>query len=262
MMVFDLERIGNPPEFTVFNTLIPQDHPRSLRRFRVPMRYRNWLPSAFTDREMSLGTLNPDNPLIVDPSQAFIILELFGREAGIRVFIVVRTQSLIKYTCSMDTEDCIPWEEWGRDAMIMEMRSSCPQIYIQGTHVVEVKARRLPNDVMERMYLRTFDFSKQGCSMFWGEGGEVMQAVWYKGGRDLFLEESENMIPVRLSSLGNGTFFYLPVRSSLLYEDACRLIPSQGTILYSGSHVAHLGTGLGSLFLWTDRYRCQMHCLS
>jgi len=214
MMVFDRGHAGNPPEFTLFNTFISQDHPGNLRRFRIPMRYHKSVLVVKTEHSMSLGTPDRDGPLIVDPAQEFIVLELFDASAlKPYVLIVLRIQALIKRACSVDTEIQISWEEWGRDAMIMEMPTFDSRIYVQGTHVVEAKVRSVSGGEAKRICLRTFDFSKRGCSTLWDESSETVRAAWHEDGRDLFLEGGDNM---NLYSLGNGTFFHPPV--SRLYR--------------------------------------------
>ena len=71
----------------------------------------------------------------------------------------------------MGTEIQIPWEQWGKDAMVtMEMPTFGSHIYVQGAHVVEVKARSVSGGGVERICLRIFDFSKRGCSTLWDEG--------------------------------------------------------------------------------------------
>ena len=208
-MVFTPDLTENPPEFMLFNTLVSQDDSRSLRRFRVPQRYRNWFPSVIIDHEMPLGTLNQNEPLIVDPAQAFIVLGLFRGEVSTLVFIILRTQALIKYSCSVNTDTYIPWEEWGKDAMIIEIPTLHLQFYVQGTQMIEAKMRRVPGGGMEHICLRTFDFSKWGCSTLRSEGCEVVPAAWYESGRDLFLEGRGNVEEQEFDSLGNGTFCYL-----------------------------------------------------
>jgi len=43
---------------------------------------------------------------------------------------------------SMDTG--VPWKEWGRDVMIMEILMSDPPIYTQGVRVIAVEVRSFP----------------------------------------------------------------------------------------------------------------------
>ena len=207
-MIFTYDRAVSSG-FTLVNTLVSQDHPSYLRRFQVPTKYRDWMPFASTDCVMPFGTLNQDEPFVVDPTQAFIILQLFG-EVQDRVLIVLRTQALIKHACLMGTDTYIPWEEWGRDAIVMEMPTSDSVIYIQGVHVVEGQMGKVPgSDHANHMSIRVFDFSKRGCSTIRDEGGETVWAAWYEEGRELSLEGSQNMGRLELGSLGDGAFYSL-----------------------------------------------------
>ena len=195
----------------LINTLISQDHPGKFRQLRVPTKYHDWIPFTSIDYDMSLGTLNQDGPFIVDPTQAFIVLQLLCEEAVTRVSIVLRTQALIEHACSMSTETYIPWEEWGRDAIFMEMPTFIPFTYVQGVHVIEVETRRVlgGNTNTIYMHLRIFDFSMWGCSMLCDESGEAVRTARYKSGRELSLEESRIVSTLGFGSLGNGVFYAL-----------------------------------------------------
>ncbi|KAF9649095.1 hypothetical protein BDM02DRAFT_1994278 [Thelephora ganbajun] len=222
MMVFSVGHTGDPPEFILFDTLTPQDHPRNLRWFRVPPRYCGWLASVNTDREMPLGTLNRDGPLITDPAQAFLLVELYNEYIPSRVFIVFRIQTLIGYACSINTDTCIQWDELERDAMIMEVPMPGSLTSVQGVHVVVRKMPPGPGDI-NPLCLHIFDFSRRGCSMFRDEDGNgAEQTAWYEGGRDLILDGSEGM-GWRFCSLGNGSFYHLV---SCLCDWKTRLISS------------------------------------
>ena len=209
MMIFTLILTENPPEFMLFNSLVSQNDLRSLRRFRVSQRYRNWFPSVIIDRGMSLGTLSQNEPLIVDPGQAFIVLRFFRDEVPTLVFIILRAQALIKHSCSMSTDTYIPWEGWGKDAVIIEIPTLHLKFYVQGAQIIEAKMRRVPGGGMEHICLRTFDFSKWGCSTLRSEGCVVVPTAWYEGGRDLFLGGRENVEEQEFDSPGSGTFCYL-----------------------------------------------------
>jgi len=152
------------PQLIFIDTLISQDHLRNFRQLCFPERYRDSVTTASINYDMSFGTLDKDGPFIVDPTQAFIILQLPGAEEQTRVCVVLRTQALIEHACSMRTENYIPWEEWARNSIIMERQTSNLPTYIQGVHLIETEMRRVPggNVDMSRIYLRTFDLSKRG----------------------------------------------------------------------------------------------------
>lgn len=54
------------------------------------MRYNDLIPSASIDCDMSFGTLSQDRPFIVGLTQALIVLQFFGGQVLIRLFIVLR----------------------------------------------------------------------------------------------------------------------------------------------------------------------------
>ena len=194
----------------LINTLASQVRQRTFRLFCLPARYRDWDTSASIDYSMSFGTPDQDTPFIVDPTQAFIVLQFQGGEKQTRVCIVLRTQTLIEHACSVGTNTYIPWEEWGGDVIVMEMPTFSPTIYIQGVHVVGVERRRVSGDVnMNHMCLRIFNFSKWGHSTLCDEGGEAVRETWYEDGRELLLEGNGNVSRLGLGSLGNGIFYSL-----------------------------------------------------
>jgi len=213
-MVFPHGPATNFPGFTLIDTLVSQVHLKNFRLFSTPTRYHNWAASASLDCGMSFGTLDQDGPLIVDPTQAFIVLQFVGGEEPTRVCIVLRTQALIKHACSMGTETCIPWEEWGRNAIVMEMQALNQATYVQGVHVIEVEVRKLPDGNFDtnHLYLRAFDFSKWGSGALCDEGGETVQTARYKDGREFSLERSGNLGRLGFGLLGDGIFYSLVSR--------------------------------------------------
>jgi hypothetical protein len=122
----------------------------------------------------------------------------------------------------MNTETYIPWDEWGRDAIVMETPAFSSAVCVQGVHAVEAEIQMVPGSGA-CMYLRTFDFSKRGCSSLCDEGGGAVQAAWYDDGRDLFLVGSGNVLKLDLGSLGKCLL--LSGESPLPLENKCRLIP-------------------------------------
>ena len=194
------------PEFTVFNTLVQDDHHVNSRRFRVPLRYHSWQVSVHVDGNQCLGTPDRDGPLITDPAQAVLVVELINYH-GRRDLIIVRVQTLIEHACSSGAEDYVPWDEWGRDATVMEIPiddddGSYPLVH--GARVVLVKMGVVP-------HLRIFDFSRRGCSILppWGEGDGAERMASFEGGQNLLLQGDEDMTGWRLDTLGNGDFVHL-----------------------------------------------------
>ena len=120
-------------ELFVFNTLVPQDHPGNLRRLELPQQFHHTAAKICVDRDRSLGT----QPLIPDPAQAVLVVEL-ENSWDARVFLVVKTHALIEQTCSTFADPCVPWDEWGRDVMVMEgsMHGGNPHTFVHGAQIV------------------------------------------------------------------------------------------------------------------------------
>jgi len=196
-------------ELVLFNTLLPQDHPRNLRRLYIPLRYRGRFSSVITDCYGSPGT--QDGSLITDPAQAILVVDAYDDDESHHISLILRTRTLVTRACSMNSDTCIPWDEWGRDAVIMEIPAYDLQILIQGVHVVVVRRRTPTGDDTGHLRLRTFDFSLRGCSTLWRKGGRARQrrADFYEGGWDFILEGTGDMSNWGLKSLGNGTFYSL-----------------------------------------------------
>jgi len=192
-------------ELVLFNTLLPQGHPRNLRRFHIPLRYRNRFPFIIIDRNRSLGT--QDGSFVIDPAQAILVVDLFDRDEPRHVLLVLRTQALITRVCSMSSDASIPWDEWGRDVMVMEMRTNDTHIFVQGVHMIVVKKRAHID--ADNLRLRTFDFSLRGCSTLWDKGSRTGRTDFYGGGRDFILGGTRGVSDWGLNSLGNGTFYSL-----------------------------------------------------
>jgi len=82
-------------ELIMFNTLIPQGRPGNLRRLGLPQGSHHYQATKiYIDHDRPLGALNRNEPLIVDPAQADLILEIMNWD--LRVFFVVRIQALVE----------------------------------------------------------------------------------------------------------------------------------------------------------------------
>ena len=204
----------NALKFTVFNTLIPQDHPTSSRRFSLPQQYQDREPHVFVDRDRPLGTLNSDAPLITDPTQAILVVKL-SKLGHRRVFLVVRINALIDHACSTRADAHLPWDEWGRDVVITEDQPSGSNslVYVHGTHLVLLSTEPHRSGLMAYYRVRTFDFGRRGCGAlpFWDEegGGAERKALIFDGSEFVFETVGvRNMRMLRsVGSPGNGNFF-------------------------------------------------------
>jgi len=207
MMLFSPLPTEDPPEFTFFNTIVPQDHPSNVRRLRFPQRFRQCTPVVTVDVELPLGALHRDGPFIADPTQALLVVCLPGGTLN-HVFAIFRTQTLVAHTCSTDGNTCIPWDELWRDAMIMELPVTHSPLLIQGVHATAQKTRAVPDDA-NHFCLRTFDFSRRGSSLLCGKIAGAERVASCESGQDILFEGCESVDDWVLRSLGNGTFYSL-----------------------------------------------------
>ena len=200
-------------QFIVFNTLIPQDCPMSSRRLDLPPQYdSDRCALIHVDQDRSLGTLDRDGPIITDPTQAILVVKLTKLYHG-DVLLVVRIQPLIECVCSPRTGAHIPWDEWGRDAVIMENPVSRYglDVYVHGTHLVLLE---IPYQFVQRgcPRVRTFDFCRHGCSALplWHKGGGAERKALFLDGSEFVLEATGAGVATPwggTGSQGDGNFF-------------------------------------------------------
>jgi hypothetical protein len=207
---YDSDNPTDDSEFFVFNTLVPQDEPSNLRRFGIPSWFR-----IHVDRDGDLGTPDMEEPLVADPVQAILVVEL-ARIQGPLVLVVVRTQVLIEHACSPRGDPHVPWDEWVKDAAVMEVPNCCSDecIFVHGTKLV-VMQRSIDRESPTSFLVDTFDFSKRGCSSLQHlnkEGGGTQRVALFKEGRS-FKIEGKGVGPwTVLESLGDGSLFNLVSR--------------------------------------------------
>ena len=200
-------------ELTVFNTLVPRDHPGSIRKLALPQRFRGWAAKIRVDHDRLLGTPNRDEPLIADPVQAVLVVELTGGWDS-PVFLVVRTRTLIERAWSTRADSYVPWDEWGRDAVVMEVPAphGSPCIFVHGTRVVMVREYPCGSwDWPWRYIVHTADFSLRGCSYLpvWGGGGGTMKRMLLKDQECFILELGDGSRFSDLEPLSDGSLFCL-----------------------------------------------------
>ena len=204
LMIYTPKHTVIPPEFTLFDTSVSQDHPTNFRRFQVPLRYHNCSPSVTTDTCIGLGTLNQDESLLVDPTQALILLKLSSEDVSTSVLIALRVQALVEQACLTGADTHIPWRELEGDAVVVEPSTSSVNFFVHGVHVIGETSRSVFFDGDALVRFRVFDFSRRGCSTL-----ETVGAAWCEGGRGFPLEWRGTITRGALCSLGNGTFYGL-----------------------------------------------------
>ena len=207
MMIYTPVCTEDPPEFTLFDTSVSQAYPTNFRRFRLPLKYLHFYPSMALDACIGLGMLNQDEPLIVDPIQAFVLLQLSINYESTNVAIALRIKALVEQACLVGADTYIPWGELERDAVVVEMLVPYPGFHVQGVNVIHKASDG--DEVPACFRARAFPFSRLGCSTLRDADGETVRKVWRERGRDFTLEMSEGIAGRNPSPLGNGVFYCL-----------------------------------------------------
>jgi len=149
---------------------------------------------------MPLGVATQEEPLVVDPIQAVLVLELCQTASPTQLLFIVRTNALIEHRCPVRKDSFIPWEEWGQGSVVMEIPLEGVRLstFVDGTHVVIAIFGVNGND-SGRLY--TFDFSKWGYSalpLWSGEKSIDVKRSTFKDGRKLMLERVQGMNPQKM----------------------------------------------------------------
>ena len=197
------------PVFTIFDTTFPV----ASRRFRVPRRYCDQSLIIHVDHDRHLGMLDRDRPLTTDPTQAIFIVELGGQ--SLRPWIIVRIQTLAKHIRSAVADSCVPWDVWGRGAVVMEgctWDDGDPSVH--GVRVTTAKGSTTPVVDRSNSYLCSFDFSLWGQSILpLCDGGEgIERRAAFGDGRDLLIQGNRWMNRRTLDTLGDSRFMQMVSR--------------------------------------------------
>ena len=201
-------------ELRVFDTLIPQDHPGNSWELEPPQRFHNWTAKIYIDHEQQLGVPNRDEPFISDPGQAVLVMQLTNNSNDL-VFLIVRTQALIEKARSTHANPRVPWDEWGRDAVVLEdlVRGIGSLFFVHGAQVVVVQMYLFWGQQNYHWSVRTFDFSRRGCSslpLWGGEGGGTQRTVLSENeGCVRFVPDDGASSITELRSLSDGCLFCL-----------------------------------------------------
>ena len=186
------------------------------RRFSLPQRYHGRRVLVHVDQDRSSGALNRDGPFITDPTQAVLVVELPKFDHHSAVLLVVRIQDLIKRVCSAHVDVPIPWDEWGRGAVVMEDQEFNYNLFIHvhGTHLVVLKTP-YPYGRGDHFRVSIFDFSRHGCGTLplWDEGGNgAGRKTSFSDGREFVCEGIWNRDYVpwgEMGFLGDRNLFHV-----------------------------------------------------
>lgn len=208
---------------TVFNTLVPQDPLRYLRQFGLPSKYLGRNAHVYLDRDRSLGSVNRDGCLLVDPAQAILAVGISpGSRGNKETLLILRTQSLIECVCSMRADVQIPWDEWLSGAVAMEspIFRKDSVITIHGTRMLVGDSRH-----HERYRIHVFDFSRLGSAALQisdENDGRTEKKVIFKDGRSCEFEVGDEEYVQGLESLGDSIMVNIV---SVLFHSSEECVP-------------------------------------
>jgi len=207
----------------VFNTLIPQDHPGNFRWFGFPLKYFGQGNRTHLDHERSLGIVNRDESFIVDPTQDIFIVDF--RNPDRRVFLILQTRLVIEYVCLEPVDVRISWDEWGRDAVVMEVPFSLDHVVVHGARVLTIDRGEGDHQT------HVFDFSRRRIAAL-SLSDEVGDGTWRRAVfEDGFVFEGDGSLDLwQPYSVGVSVAFYFV---SLLY---CSVGESIETDLPTSAH--------------------------
>lgn len=159
----------------VFDTSIPQQSPDSWRHFYIaptpPQDIRNlwpWGIWVYRDVDRMQGEGSCDGPLIVDPAQSVVAFVLYRHECGGpssgEVVSVIRIAALVGYMSSTHTGQHIPWDDWKRDVMVVEIPPSSASLvrtFVFGSRVLLLMDDWRDNTGGYSIW--AYDFNLRGC---------------------------------------------------------------------------------------------------
>lgn len=207
-VVVSYHRKPSDAALVIINTLLPQGHPNSVRGFSFPPKYRKLGAWVHLGHDRSLGATDGDGHLIADPSQAILAMSLTPGDD----FLVLRTQPLIERACSIHTGVQIPWDDWGRNVVVMtnptRINSSIP--FIHGAHML---VTHKPLNARPNHYqIHAFDFSRRGITtlpLSDGVNGGTERRAEFKDWRTCVFEVGDGMYRRGPIGIGDSIIFYI-----------------------------------------------------
>ena len=188
------------PQLLVFDTQLPQQDPQSWLILDLPQLPPHGRHSILTRRENPFAEC-PE--FLVDPAQR--IFALFTTQSLVPV---VPVETLIRYAQNVRTSSHIPWNEWGKDVIIIYPNPNALALQIFDTNVLVL--RRFA-DPLEMYGVDAYDLSR------WGQKDIQMQKIDGGSGerRSRVLPAPKWFIPCHrrdsvhrsISLLGNVAYF-------------------------------------------------------
>lgn len=230
------------PKLAVFDTLVPQDNSNNLLRFNFPSQHQDASVLVHVDPDRHLGARTGDVPFITDPTQSILVIQLSipGRRS---VLLVVRIQGLIERVCSTRTHQDVPWEEWGRGAVILETPfpsfDLLLRLHVRGTRLMTLETSSR-NGQGDNICFRAFDFSWRGSGTLplLDEGCGVGKRALFEGGREFVFGGSDYIHNMRdMKSLYDGRFVHV---SHLFPENFVLDRRLENQMVGAGSEALHI----------------------
>jgi len=146
-----LSRPRPAPRLLVFDTQLPQEDPRSWQILDLPPVPPLGRHLIFTRRENPFAACSE---FLVDPAQR--IFALFSTQ---NLLFIVPVELLVRYTHSVRTSSCIPWDEWGKDVVTVHLDPNTLILDLFDTKVLVL--HRLV-DQREMWGVDVYDLSRSG----------------------------------------------------------------------------------------------------
>jgi len=192
----------------VFNTLISQGYPGYFQQLEFPPGFSSRNVRIRLDRDRHLGIQNRHMTLVADPAQAVLVVGLRNTRAP-PVLLIIQMQVSIQQVCSVRADLCVPWGEWSRGAVAIEVRaraSYVPSTFVHGAQVMVLR------DVVVRgrHEVHTPDFSQRSTLPLQRGAGVAERRVFFEdGAKPKFQSGNPDARKAGFLSLNDGSLFYL-----------------------------------------------------
>ena len=160
----------------MFDTSLPQQSPDSWRRLNIAPTHHylyarypwGWEAQIHTDSEISRGGGPCDAPLVGDPTQSVVVIVLHhndcGDFSGGEAVLVIRAAALVRHMSSPRSGKCVPWGDWKRDVMVVEIPHNVISYPYLRTFVLGTRILLVTGDWRGGGYrFQAYDFSRWAC---------------------------------------------------------------------------------------------------